>query len=130
MTALFARVQQESSLTCHLAIDEALDAHPLALTPARTIGTYRLIQEALSNIRKHAKADTVTITLASEASYLKLTIQDDGVGFDPTTRLPGHFGLDTMMERAEYMGGTGEIESSPRRGTRLTFLLPMDNHGA
>lgn len=130
LTALFDRIQQESSLSCHLAIDEALHANPLALTPARTIGAYRLIQEALSNIRKHAEAHTVTITLAAQAPYLKLTIQDDGVGFDPATRLPGHFGLDTMIERAEYMGGTGEIESSPGTGTRLTFLLPMDNHGA
>lgn len=130
LTVLFDRLRQESSLSCHLAIDEALNAHPLGLTPARTIGTYRLIQESLSNIRKHAEAHTVTITLAPEATFLKCTIQDDGIGFDPATRLPGHFGLDTMVERAEYMGGTGEIESSPGKGTRLTFLLPMDNHGA
>lgn len=130
ITSLFDRMKQETGLTCILTVDDGLQSQLVALTPARTIGVYRLIQEALSNIRKHAKAQTVAIRVSAEDSQLKLLIEDDGIGFDPSTRLPGHFGLDTMMERAEYMGGTGAIDSTPGMGTRLTFLLPMDNYVA
>ncbi len=130
VTSLFDRIKQESGLTCILTVDDSLQEKSFALTPARTIGTYRLIQEALSNIRKHAKAHTVTIELSTQDAKLKLTIEDDGIGFDPSTRLSGHLGLDTMMERVEYMGGTGNIDSAPGKGTRLTFLLPLDNHVA
>ncbi len=130
VTSLFNRITQDTGLTCHLTIDEALKEKPLALSPARTIGTYRLIQEALSNIRKHAQAESVTIALSTRDSSLKLTIHDDGIGFDPATRLSGHFGLATMIERAEYMGGSGEIHSTAGQGTRLIFFVPLDNHVA
>jgi signal transduction histidine kinase len=89
---------------------------------------YRIIQEALNNVRKHAKASEVTVTLGQENQGLMITVQDDGKGFRPTDALerslPGHLGLRVMEERARIAGGWLRVESAKGEGTRITFWLP------
>ena len=86
---------------------------------------FRLLQEALLNIRKHAGAANVEVSLRACPSQVELVIADDGEGFDPGEVPVGHYGLMTMRERAAGAGGELRIESgSGRRGTRIRVLLP------
>ncbi len=85
---------------------------------------YRVAQEALHNTVKHSRATTVALRLGQGAGFVSLTVQDDGVGFDPAGDFPGHLGLKSMRERAERLGGTLELESSPGKGTRVRMRIP------
>jgi len=85
----------------------------------------------LTNVIKHAKAEKVTVRLDSEGSNVRLTIQDDGVGFDPQA-LPrlatdeGGFGLFSVQERMADLGGSLEIDSSPGAGCTALLTLPVE----
>ena len=88
---------------------------------------YRVAQEALSNVRRHAEASYVEVTLSTDRGGVLAAIKDDGVGFDTTaaSERPGHAGLAGMTERSEMNGGWLRVESSPGSGTVVTFWLPM-----
>jgi signal transduction histidine kinase len=95
---------------------------PVEITlPAETqIAFYRICQEALNNIAKHAKASRVEINLKQEDAMIELRIRDDGLGFDANeTFLGGHYGLGMMHERAEAVGALLSVTSQPGRGTEL-----------
>ena len=85
---------------------------------------FRITQEAISNLAKHAHARKVDISLYEEGREVRLTIADDGSGFD-VTRLPeaGRYGFQIMRERAEAVNARLEVESTPGRGTRITAVL-------
>jgi signal transduction histidine kinase len=89
---------------------------------------YRLVLEAVSNVRKHARATTATIVIADQDDGVLCTVTDDGRGFLMDDRLdahrPGHLGLPAMRERAELAGGHLEIASAPGEGTTVEFWLP------
>jgi len=85
---------------------------------------YRLAQEALNNVLKHAQAHHVAVRLHISADRAILEIADDGVGFEPTLRGGHGYGLRGMRERAERLGGTLHIESSPGGGTRVWLEVP------
>ena len=94
------------------------------LTPAMRSNLFRIVQEALTNCAKHAKARSVTIRLTTDSSHLlALTIADDGVGFDVERHGAPGLGLVTMRERAEFLGGTFSLESKPGQGTRIQVLV-------
>jgi signal transduction histidine kinase len=78
---------------------------------------YRVAQEALNNIVKHAHADEVGIRLEDGVDKITLEVWDDGVGFDPQQEHAGHLGLRSMQERAARLGDALEIESYAGRGT-------------
>jgi signal transduction histidine kinase len=84
---------------------------------------YRITQEALTNTRKHGGAHRAQIEIQASDDYVHLTVYDDGHGFDPDTKTDG-FGLHSMRERAELLGGTLQINSTPGRGTQITVDLP------
>ena len=88
---------------------------------------YRLAQEALNNVAKHARADRVDIVLERNAGQLSLIIEDNGVGFDPsdTDTLGDGIGLTGMRERAALVGADFQIESTPSRGTTLIVRVPI-----
>jgi signal transduction histidine kinase len=88
---------------------------------------YRVAQEALNNIVKHAQASRVEIRLDTCDGQINLEIRDDGIGFDPQGQFPGHLGLHTMRERVARLGGTLDIESGPGRGTHLRAHIPSPN---
>jgi PAS domain S-box-containing protein len=84
---------------------------------------YRITQEALNNVAKHARASRVEIRLKDEDGAIVLEVHDDGVGFDPLAEYPGHMGLRSMRERAVNLGGTLGIESVPGHGTRIRMRI-------
>jgi two-component system, NarL family, sensor histidine kinase UhpB len=85
---------------------------------------FRIAQEAINNLAKHANARKVDISLYEEAQEVRLTISDDGSGFD-ATRLPeaGRYGFQIMRERAEAVDARLEVESAPGRGTRIIAIM-------
>jgi signal transduction histidine kinase len=85
---------------------------------------YRILQEALHNIIKHARATTVVLSLTCRDQTITLEVHDDGVGFDPTGHFPGHLGLQSMQSRARSAGGSLSIESHTGQGTRLVARMP------
>ncbi len=95
------------------------------LAPTRAAALYRVAQEALNNVAKHAEATRVNVTLFATPQDVTLEIADDGAGFDPRVlnATPG-FGLRGMVERARALGGWAEIDSAPKRGTTIMFCMP------
>jgi PAS domain S-box-containing protein len=85
------------------------------------VAIYRVSQEALNNVAKHAAAKSVEISLQHEETGIELTIRDDGKGFDPEQIESGHYGLSMMRERAEGVGAHLAIASRPGQGTELTI---------
>lgn len=91
---------------------------------------YRTTAEALANVRKHAKPDTITVTIQEDGGALSGAIQDDGQGFDivevksrPQAAL--HLGLDSLVERVRAAGGDLTVDSAPGKGTRVQFAIPL-----
>ena len=85
------------------------------------VALYRLCQEGLNNIIKHAKASQVTMKLRYEASSAELTIHDDGRGFDTAQIPPGHYGLNIMHERATAIGARLSVTSQVSHGTEINI---------
>lgn len=100
----------------------------LVLPPEAELQLVRLVQEALTNVRKHACATRAWVSLKNGGPSLQLVIGDDGCGFDPNTggELPHmHHGLGGMRERAEAIGAAFEVETRPGGGTLVTVCLPL-----
>lgn len=98
------------------------------LPTSMTLTLYRLAQEALTNIAKHAGAQQVWVELSRTNQVMKLSISDDGRGFifDPN-KYPGNgIGLVSLQERADLIGGTLDIATNPGQGTRITVLVPIE----
>ena len=98
----------------------------------RTIGTclYRVAQESLGNVAKHARAKHVSVELKAQEGRVTLLVSDDGVGFEPgSVRGRGTLGLVGMAERAQAVDGKLSIESKPQRGTRITLEIPLPTEG-
>lgn len=92
---------------------------------------YRICQEALVNVRRHARAGSVHVSLDEEDGGIAVRIRDDGIGFQPGPRVadPGHLGLSVMHERAELAGGWVRISSAPGAGTLVHVWVPLADPG-
>ena len=88
----------------------------------------RAISEGLTNIARHAQAKNVTLRLSEAGKELEIEIRDDGLGFDPQTVQPGHYGLLGMRERVRLAGGRLEILSETGRGTGILINFPLENN--
>jgi len=88
---------------------------------------YRIVQEAVTNVVRHAQATTVEVDLVVDETSASVEVRDDGIGFDPAARSirTRHLGLTSMRERAQTAGGTCRIESSPGAGTTVTVQVPV-----
>jgi signal transduction histidine kinase len=104
--------------------ESALEAAP-RLSPLAEAQLVRIVQEALTNVRKHAAARQVRVNLAAEAGVLRVAIADDGRGFAAPDNGRWRFGLSTMRERAESVGGGLSIQSVPEAGTTVEVWLPL-----
>jgi two-component system sensor histidine kinase DegS len=128
--------EERHQILTSLRADEAANW----LFPAAALQIFRFIQEALTNVRKHAKARGVTVTLTSIGSdQLSIVIADDGQGFTPDSQKNGRvrpLGLTSMQERIEVIGGTFHVNSQPGSGTQVTATIPIpqqrrkDGHAA
>jgi PAS domain S-box-containing protein len=112
---------QRHGVPCALDLDESLELQEPYPTAA-----FRIVQESLANVAKHARADHVEVRVAREAGHLVMQVRDDGVGFDPqAARKPESLGLMGVRERAQLLEGTVRIESSPGAGTCVHVQIPL-----
>ncbi|MEE9199275.1 MAG: GAF domain-containing sensor histidine kinase, partial [Dehalococcoidia bacterium] len=119
------RFTERERTQVHLEAPQHADA--LELAPDVEVQAIRIIQEALSNVRKHSEAQQAWVKLSRDSHWLTITIRDNGRGFD-LSRVDGkgsHFGLATMRERAEAVGGRLTIETALGEGTEVTVHLPV-----
>jgi signal transduction histidine kinase len=107
------------SVDLDVAVDEAVVSDP-----DRQIAIYRIVQEALSNARKHGGARRAVATVAVAGGRVEVSVRDDGSGFDPARATDG-FGVLGMHERAELLGGTVVVTSSPGAGTTVAATIPL-----
>lgn len=120
------RYENEWGIGCDVQIEGAGGFH---CEPRAEVQFLRIIQEALTNVRKHSGATRVVFSLACDGHRVAATISDNGHGFDPSLQRAGHFGLQTMRERADSAGGEFEIGSMPGVGTRVIVRIPCRNLG-
>jgi signal transduction histidine kinase len=120
--------QGQSGVVVELEIDPPRQFEP-RLSPNGEVQLLRIIQEALSNVRKHAGATRARVLLTVRDGILEASVEDDGAGFEPDalgrTALP-RFGLTTMRERAEAVGGTLTVAATPGSGTRVAVRMPVE----
>ncbi|MHA6578052.1 PAS domain-containing sensor histidine kinase [Pseudomonas yamanorum] len=116
------RFEARTQIPCLVQVPDNL---PL-LSDAKAIGLFRILQEALTNVMRHAQAHTVELTLVVEGTHLRLTISDDGTGFVQAPGRPVSFGLVGMRERVLIMGGQLSLDSELGEGTTLSVTVPLD----
>jgi signal transduction histidine kinase len=106
----------------------AANAEGCHIRPSIETQLMRIVQEALSNVRKHAKATSVSVGFTRCENILEIEVTDDGQGFDPAgVRSSGwpRFGLQTMRERAESVGGSFAVTSAPGQGASIVVRVPL-----
>jgi two-component system sensor histidine kinase DegS len=113
---------------CGIKVASELDLKNTGLSPMEELAVYRVMQEALQNVHKHAHASAVGMAWSSANDNWVLHVTDDGMGFDlvKAARHKKSVGLLSMRERAELIGGSLQIQSTPGKGTAVTLLLPVE----
>jgi two-component system NarL family sensor kinase len=104
---------------------EGFDRTAGKLPPAVEVGLYRIAQQALANVVRHAGPARAVVRLTLEPGQVRLRVEDDGVGFDPMALPPDRFGVVGMGERARLLGGSLTIETSPGGGTAIDVVVPL-----
>ncbi|MDP2948091.1 MAG: GAF domain-containing protein [Chloroflexota bacterium] len=118
----------QSGLTVEV---DVADERATQFSPKAEGQLLRIIQEALTNVRKHANATHVGVRFELQDSWAQITVEDDGQGFETVQARRGrHFGLQTMRERAESIGGKLAVESKVGAGTRVVVRVPWEQEGA
>jgi signal transduction histidine kinase len=117
---LVRQLGEAASSRANVSVDVDIDGEEWALPPEIQIALYRIAQEGLNNIGKHAAAGRVQVTLRWTVDALNMCVQDDGRGFDPKATPPGHLGVGIMHERARAIGARLRIDSRLGAGTRVT----------
>lgn len=135
LTEAIGEMLGEIAETHGLEISSEFDDINRLLSKDSANNLYRIVQESLNNIIKHAKAEKVAVLLKVHTGSLALTVKDDGQGFVPAETQNharrGGFGLTGIVERARLLGGESLIESAPGRGTTVSVTLPLkERHGA
>jgi len=130
LTAALEMLAKEAANDDDPPVHFAVHGEPLRLTPEIELALYRMAQEALNNAGRHAKAHSVNLGLSFEPHLVRMSIWDDGVGFE-VPEMPdefarkGHFGLLGLTERAELINAVLKVESQPGLGTRVEVVVPM-----
>jgi signal transduction histidine kinase len=122
---------QDAAARANLRLDLDVPAPLGDIPPDVEQGVYRVAQEALTNVVRHAHAQSVRVSLKREQGCLQLTVADDGRGFDPNAKARAgaangngaHYGLQGLRERAQMIGGTLTVDSQPHRGTTLQLTV-------
>ena len=113
-------VDSRSGLNCQVDLVQME-----GLSPQIETGLYRIAQEALNNILRHAKANLVCLSLQTSEGRVRLEIRDDGIGFDAQAKMSHGYGLRSMRERAEQLGGSFDLQSKPKGGTTIIVETPL-----
>lgn len=109
----------------HLPVNYRVTGEHQPLPQRVEVGLYRIAQEALNNVIRHARATTLNLELHLDAAHVRLLIEDDGRGFDPAQMPQGRFGLIGLNERVHLLGGTLKLESNVGEGTRVEVSIPL-----
>jgi PAS domain S-box-containing protein len=117
-------VEGRADINARLEADENIN-----LPLEKELATYFIVQEALNNVLKHAKAREVSISLSQKKNYFNIVVEDNGVGFNPKLMDQTGLGLKSMRERAEQIGGKLKIHSAPGTGTRISVAFKHLNPG-
>ncbi len=130
--AIRSHVEQFQAIYPELKLELELMADGQTLPERVRLALFRICQETLNNIVRHARAQRVWIRLRLEAQQIVLEVQDDGQGFEVPQRWlelarQGHLGLVGISERAEAIGGRLQIISAPGAGARIRVVVPHDN---
>ena len=115
---------------CGIKVASQLDLKDTGLSPMAELAVYRVMQEGLQNVHKHAHASAVGMAWSRANDSWVLHVTDDGMGFDlvKAARHKKSVGLLSMRERAELIGGSLQIQSTPGKGTAVTLLLPIEKN--
>jgi signal transduction histidine kinase len=116
------------SATSRVPLSFATTGDVRPMPPASEVTLFRVAQEALANVAKHAAASRVGLTLSYTEDVVLLDVRDDGVGFHPAqprTSDSGGFGLTAMRQRLAQVAGTLEVESTPGEGTSVNARIPL-----
>ena len=113
---------ERGGFSANFHLDKGLDILPDEMSHS----IYRIVQEAVENILRHSNASKVIVTLLSEDDKIKLSIKDNGKGFDPKNVKKEHLGIRGMRERIELLGGNFEITSNEKSGTEITIRIKAD----
>lgn len=119
------KFQQRTGIECTLVLPD----DELALDEDQSVTIYRILQEALSNVLKHAQAQSVTIRVIQRSRSLLMIVTDHGIGFDTSLRKEHVFGLLGIRERALMVGGRARISSAPGKGVRVWVSIPCPPDG-
>ena len=111
-------------------IDVETSLEPVQLPDAAQLTVYRMVQEALTNIGKYAKASKVLVSVHGYPTHVAVQVRDDGVGFDPGSVRPTSHGLAGMRHRVEAAGGRLTLTSRPGNGTLLSAVLPLPRNAS
>ncbi|MBH3410878.1 PAS domain-containing sensor histidine kinase [Pseudomonas putida] len=116
------RFEARTQIPCLVQVPDNLPA----LSDAKAIGLFRILQEALTNVMRHAQAHSVEIELVREDGQLRMTVSDDGTGFCRDQPRPASFGLVGVRERVLMLGGSMALDSEPGEGTSLSVAIPLE----
>jgi len=123
--ALVDRVARQGiEVELHMSLEYEPGRRPTRYLAELEAAVYRIVQEALTNAVKHGHARHARLEIDEDEAAIRVSLQDDGIGFDPAMRSDG-FGLLGMRERVELFGGTLEIDSAPGRGTTVRAVVPV-----
>ena len=118
---LIAEQQENTGLRIRFSHDVRFDR----LDPMLEGAIFRIVQEALNNVKRHAKTESASVRLSDHNGELDVVIHDQGIGFDIASVASDRFGLRGIRERARLFGGDATIETTPGEGTRICVKLPI-----
>lgn len=127
LSRVFSRYAEQIQERSAVQVEFSGEGEPRLLPPKRMRQLFYIFREALTNIEKHAQATHVWISINWDETSLRLTVRDDGKGFDPFSAQYGtHYGIKFMRERAELLNGSLKIQSAAGSGTNLEIWVPYD----
>jgi len=129
ITKAIQNILRQFDETTDLFISAEIESIDNLLQIHQEVNVYRIVQESLNNVLKHAKASAIKVTVKKRPTSIVLVIQDNGIGFDFSERYNdfNSLGLKTLKERTRFLNGTMKINSQTQKGTKLEFIIPF-NH--
>lgn len=123
---LAGQLQKQTGIRCHFTSDK----QPRPASDQTSVVLYRIVRELVRNIEKHAQAHHVKMEVARVGDQVRITVEDDGVGFDTSgigrgVGATGRFGLFSIQEQLQQLGGRLELKSAPGQGTRVGVVVPL-----
>lgn len=126
LAAAIGQLTSEFEQRCKLSLDYTNDLGSILLPNTLAVALFRIVQEALTNIERHAQADQVILNLSCVDEGIQLIVEDNGIGFNPKALEQGQegIGLRNIRDRVEHLSGRFEL-SSNAKGTQIRVVLPL-----